>query len=154
MATSDPIKRLGLSIPYDWWPAAAMLKEIEAAGFAYVQVPSPPPSVLISPKDAARHAAALAEVLGTAGLQPVIHRPGSIRAGVVKDARGRGLQKRLIRTRVAYAKRNRIPRCYTYVWVANYASMRSLIDCGFRPYTYERTNDMTFLYLENQPAHC
>jgi sugar phosphate isomerase/epimerase len=58
-----------------------MLKEIEAAGFAYVQVPSPPPSVLVSPRDAIRHAAALAEALGTSGLQPVLHGPGSIRAG-------------------------------------------------------------------------
>ena len=73
--------RLGLSIPYDWWPAAPILKEIEAAGFRYVQVPSPPPSVLVHPKDATRHAAALSEALGTAGLEPVLHGPGSIRAG-------------------------------------------------------------------------
>jgi sugar phosphate isomerase/epimerase len=81
MPASDPIERLGLSIPYDWWPAAPMVKEIEAAGFRFVQVPSPPPSVLVSPRDATRHAAALSEALGTAGLEPVIHGPGSIRAG-------------------------------------------------------------------------
>ena len=46
MPASDPTDRLGLSIPYDWWPAAPILKEIEAAGFSFVQVPSPPPSVL------------------------------------------------------------------------------------------------------------
>ena len=81
MPESDPTDRLGLSIPYDWWPAAPILKEIEAAGFRYVQVPSPPPSVLVTPRDATRHAAALAEALGTAGLEPVLHGPGSIRAG-------------------------------------------------------------------------
>ncbi|MGA6946147.1 MAG: hypothetical protein WBZ00_00190, partial [Solirubrobacterales bacterium] len=62
----------GLSIPYDWWPAAPIVKEIEAAGFRFVQVPSPPPSVLVSPRDATRHAAALSEALGTAGLEPVL----------------------------------------------------------------------------------
>ena len=34
--------RLGLSVPYEWWPSAPSLKEIEAAGFAWVQVPAPP----------------------------------------------------------------------------------------------------------------
>ncbi len=81
MPSSDPTERLGLSIPYDWWPAAPILKEIEAAGFRFVQVPSPPPSVLASPRAATRHAAALSEALGTAGLRPVLHGPGSIRAG-------------------------------------------------------------------------
>lgn len=81
MARNDPTERLGLSIPYDWWPAASLLKEIEAAGFRYVQVPSPPPSVLTVPRDAHRHAAALAEVLGTSGLRVVLHGPGSVQAG-------------------------------------------------------------------------
>jgi sugar phosphate isomerase/epimerase len=81
MPVSDPTKRLGLSIPYDWWPAAAMLKEIEAAGFSSVQVPSPPQSVLEHSRDAHRHAAALSDALGTAGLRPVLHGPGSVRAG-------------------------------------------------------------------------
>jgi sugar phosphate isomerase/epimerase len=81
MPASDPTERLGLSIPYDWWPAAPILKEIEAAGFRFVQIPSPPPSVLVSPRDAIKHAAALTEALGTAGLHPVLHGPGAIRAG-------------------------------------------------------------------------
>jgi sugar phosphate isomerase/epimerase len=81
MPLSDPTDRLGLSIPYDWWPAAPILKEIEAAGFSFVQVPSPPSSVLEHPRDAHVHAAALADALGTAGLRPVLHGPGSLRAG-------------------------------------------------------------------------
>ena len=76
--------RLGLSIPYDWWPAAAMLKEIEAAGFRFVQVPSPPSSVLITPRQLIRHAFALSDVLATAGLRPILHGPGSIRAGTAE----------------------------------------------------------------------
>jgi sugar phosphate isomerase/epimerase len=81
MPPGDPTARLGLNVPYDWWPAAPILKEMEAAGFAHVQIPSPPPSVLVTPREATRHAAALAEVLGTGGLRPLIHGPGSIRAG-------------------------------------------------------------------------
>jgi sugar phosphate isomerase/epimerase len=81
MPLSDPTKRLGLSIPYDWWPAAPILKEIEAAGFSFVQVPAPPPSVLTHPRDAHRHAAALSDALGTGGLRSVLHGPGSARAG-------------------------------------------------------------------------
>src|SRR5436190_16965354 len=34
--------RLGLNVPYEWWPRAAALKAIEAAGFSWVQVASPP----------------------------------------------------------------------------------------------------------------
>jgi sugar phosphate isomerase/epimerase len=74
-------ERLGLSIPYEWWPAAPILKEIEAAGFSFVQVPSPPPSVLEHPRDAHLHASALADALATGGLCPVVHGPGSIQAG-------------------------------------------------------------------------
>src|SRR5262245_53935130 len=91
MSASDPTmkrvapagapSRLGLSVPYDWWPAAPILKEIEAAGFVSVQVPSPPPSVLVHPRDAHRHAAALSEALGTTRLSLVLHGPGSVRAG-------------------------------------------------------------------------
>jgi len=81
MPVGNPTERLGLSIPYDWWPAAPMLKEIEAAGFRFVQVPSPPPSVLTIPRAARRHAAALSGALGTAGLNLVLHGPGSVRAG-------------------------------------------------------------------------
>jgi sugar phosphate isomerase/epimerase len=81
MPVSDPTERLGLSIPYDWWPAAPILKEIEAAGFRYVQVPSPPASVLLHPKDAHRHAAGLSEALGTAGVRTLLHGPNSVRAG-------------------------------------------------------------------------
>src|SRR5690349_21510213 len=81
MPPSDPIARLGLSVPYDWWPAAPLLKEIEAAGLTSVQVPSPPASVLVNARDAARHAGALAEALATSELEPILHGPGSVRAG-------------------------------------------------------------------------
>jgi sugar phosphate isomerase/epimerase len=84
----EPLQpRLGLNVPYEWWPAAPSLKEIEAAGFAWVQVPSPPASVLSHPRESARHAAALASALGTAGLRHVLHAPGSLSAGTAEDDR-------------------------------------------------------------------
>jgi sugar phosphate isomerase/epimerase len=76
--------RLGLNVPYEWWPAAPILKEIEAAGFAWVQVPSPPPSVLASPRDASRHARALAQALETSTLRRILHAPSSTQAGAAE----------------------------------------------------------------------
>jgi sugar phosphate isomerase/epimerase len=84
MRTIDPTVRLGLNIPYNWWPSAPILKEIEAAGFRYAQVPSPPPSVLASPRELIRHARALSDTLGTAGLRPLLHGPGSLRLGTAE----------------------------------------------------------------------
>lgn len=78
----DRIKpRLGLNVPYEWWPGPTFLKEIEAAGFSFVQVPSPPDSVLRDPRQCARHAAALREALEVTALECVVHGPGSLRAG-------------------------------------------------------------------------
>jgi sugar phosphate isomerase/epimerase len=81
MPESDPTERLGLSVPYGWWPSAPILKEIEAAGFRFVQIPSPPPSVLATPRQLIRHAFALSDTLATAGLRPILHGPGDVRAG-------------------------------------------------------------------------
>jgi sugar phosphate isomerase/epimerase len=85
--------RLGLSVPYEWWPAASLLKEIEAAGFGAVQIPSPPPSVLVSPRQASRHAKALDDALETSRLDPVIHAPGGTR---LTDAEGAAAMQGLI----------------------------------------------------------
>src|SRR5262245_41242966 len=81
MAESDATARLGLSVPYEWWPSGPILKEMEAAGFRFVQIPSPPTSVLATPRQLIRHAFALSDVLGTAGLRPILHGPGDVRAG-------------------------------------------------------------------------
>jgi ribosomal protein S18 acetylase RimI-like enzyme len=54
------------------------------------------------------------------------------RAGVVPEYRGRGLQKRLIRVRVARARKLGAPRVVTYTNPINAASNNSLIACGFK----------------------
>jgi sugar phosphate isomerase/epimerase len=81
MEWSRTAPRLGLNVPYEWWPAAPVLKEIEAAGFDWVQVPSPPATVLSDPRQLSRHAIALAAALETSGLRVVVHAPGGLRAG-------------------------------------------------------------------------
>lgn len=58
------------------------------------------------------------------------------RCGVVKAARGQGIQRRLIRIRLAWAKRK------GYKWAVsdttdNVPSSNNLIACGFRLYTPE-----------------
>jgi sugar phosphate isomerase/epimerase len=73
--------RLGLSVPYEWWASAALLKSYEAAGFAWVQLHSPPPSVLRDHQFCARHAGALAGALATTSLRPVLHAPSGLRLG-------------------------------------------------------------------------
>lgn len=56
------------------------------------------------------------------------------RAGVLPAYRGHGLQKRLIRVREAYARRQGWTALITDTTAANPASANSLIACGFRMY--------------------
>ena len=87
MEQSPSVDRLGLNIPHEWWPAAPILKQIEAAGFGWVQVPSPPHSVLASPRAAAGHARGLADALDTSSLRRVLHAPSGTRAGAAEGDR-------------------------------------------------------------------
>ncbi len=56
------------------------------------------------------------------------------RAGVVPEHRGRGLQKRLIRTRENAARRLAVTELVSYCMTYNVASINSLVNCGFRFY--------------------
>lgn len=74
------------------------------------------------------------------------------RSGVSPTVRGAGLQKRFIRTRIRYAKKHGILRCYTYCGTYNLPSMRSLISCGLKPYYLSSCAiEGDFLYFENAP---
>ena len=59
------------------------------------------------------------------------------RAGVVKSFRGRGLQKKLIKTRLKWAKANNIQTVITDTVPTNSPSNNSLISCGFKLYVPE-----------------
>jgi sugar phosphate isomerase/epimerase len=73
--------RLGLNVPAAWWPTAPTVKAFEAAGFAWVQVHSPPIEVLRDRERSAAHAAALAGALETSGLALVVHAPDELSVG-------------------------------------------------------------------------
>ena len=73
--------RLGLNVPYEWWPGAAALKGIEAAGFGWVQVPAPPVEMLADPRHAVRHATALRRSLEVTDLDIVVHGPTNLQLG-------------------------------------------------------------------------
>lgn len=81
----DPLERLhgrlGLSVPHDWWSASALLKSYEAAGFGWVQLHSPPTSVLSDPRMNRAHAGAARAALATTSLRAVLHAPSGLRAG-------------------------------------------------------------------------
>jgi len=73
--------RAGLSVPHEWWSSAALLKSYEAAGFGWVQLHSPPTSVLRAAGECLRHAGAVRGALETTALDPVLHAPGDLRVG-------------------------------------------------------------------------
>lgn len=87
------------------------------------------------------------DVVGFAGVHVVDQDAKLVRAGVAAEARGRGLQKRLIRTRLAFAKAAGATKAYTYTATKNIASQRSLLACGFLPYRYEWTGDNGFIHF-------
>ena len=78
--------RLGLNVPHEWWTSAPMLKEIEASGFSWVQLPSPPESVLIDARGCIRHSRAVAHALPP-GLRRVLHAPAELMAGTERADR-------------------------------------------------------------------
>ena len=95
--------RLGLSVPHEWWASAPLLKSYEAAGFAWVQLHSPPASVLGVARLTTTHALArgrgaldhVAESRGPRALEPArrdprrrprVRGPALLRGG---DRRGR-----------------------------------------------------------------
>lgn len=73
--------RIGLNVPYEWWPAATTLKAIEAAGFRWVQVATPPVEMLADPRHGVRHATALRRSLEVTELCTVVHGPTSLQVG-------------------------------------------------------------------------
>ena len=73
--------RLGLNVPRETWPTPAMLKAVEAAGFAWVQVHTPPLGVLADREAARRHARALRAVLDATTLRLLVHGPDDLSAG-------------------------------------------------------------------------
>lgn len=77
--------------------------------------------------------------IGYAGMD-LVQRPDGLvgymtRCGVLPEARGRGVQKRLLTARIRYAHRMACSRVVTYTVASNPASINSLIHRGFKAYT-------------------
>ena len=79
--STTPEDRIGLNVPYEWWPSRAMLEEIETAGFRFIQLPAPPATVLSDTRSCIRHARAVAGAMDATGLRSVVHAPGDLMAG-------------------------------------------------------------------------
>ena len=77
----DIATRLGVDVPRGWWSTAPLLKGLEAAGFAWVQVHTPPREILCDRERSGRHAAALRTALNTSGLRLILHGPDDLSAG-------------------------------------------------------------------------
>lgn len=72
------------------------------------------------------------------------------RVGVIPAFRGGGLQKRLMRTMHNYARKDGVSRIFTYVWIGNIASLRSIERMGYLAYKWEWDEQIShaFIYLE------
>ncbi|HEY8584181.1 MAG TPA: sugar phosphate isomerase/epimerase, partial [Capillimicrobium sp.] len=73
--------RLGLNVPRSTWPTPPLLKSYEAAGFAWVQIHTPPVAMLARRELARRHARAMRAALEPTGLRVVLHAPDDLSAG-------------------------------------------------------------------------
>lgn len=58
-------------------------------------------------------------------------------SGVSKMYRGQGIQRRLIRAREQWARRNGKTACITYTLASNPVSSNNLIRCGYKLYSPE-----------------
>lgn len=56
------------------------------------------------------------------------------RAGLLPCARGNGLHKRMINTRIKWAKKNKYKYCITYTIKNNFTSYNNLQNTGFKLY--------------------
>jgi sugar phosphate isomerase/epimerase len=85
--TTELGARLGLNVHRDHWPTTPLLKSYEAAGFAWVQVHTPPRPMLADRERCRRHARALRAALAPCGLRLLLHGPDDLSAGTLEHDR-------------------------------------------------------------------
>ncbi len=91
-ATTEIRPRLGIDVPRDEWPTTSRLKAVESAGFAWVQVRTPPIAMLADRERMRRHARALRAALDPCGLRLLLHGPDDLTLGTPgADRAGEGL---------------------------------------------------------------
>jgi sugar phosphate isomerase/epimerase len=87
VVTTELGTRLGLNVHRDQWPTAALLDSYESAGFAWVQVHTPPRPMLADRERGRRHARALRAALAPHGLRLLLHGPDDLNAGTIEHDR-------------------------------------------------------------------
>ncbi len=73
--------RMGLDVPRETWPTAPELKRLEACGYGWVQLHTPPIEMLADPVSARRHGDCLRAVLAPTGLRVALHAPDDLHVG-------------------------------------------------------------------------
>lgn len=68
-----------------------------------------------------------------------------LRIGVIKEARGKGYAKRLVRCLLKHARKQGYLQVRTYTHWQNLASINTLIKCGFRVRDTSKVDDIYFL---------
>lgn len=79
--------RLGLNVHRDQWPSTPLLDSYESAGFAWVQIHTPPRPMLADRERSRRHARALRTALAPHGLRLLLHGPDDLNAGTIEHDR-------------------------------------------------------------------
>lgn len=83
--TTEPAPRLGVNVHRNHWPTPAVLKGVEAAGFGWVQIHTPPRAMLCDRELLRRHARGVRAALEPTGLNLVLHGPDDLRLGASLD---------------------------------------------------------------------
>lgn len=85
-----------------------------------------------------------------ASARPLKGEPGVFlsRCGVLPCAQGQGLQRRLIKARAQWARREGHDYALTYTVHGNHASLMNLLRCGFRLYhpSHRYAGDVDYLW--------
>jgi sugar phosphate isomerase/epimerase len=82
--------RLGLDVPPDTWPASPQLKRLEACGYGWIQLHTPPIELLADPVSVHRHADCLRAVLAPTSMRVVLHAPATLCVGTREHDRAFG----------------------------------------------------------------
>lgn len=83
----EPTSRMGINVHRETWPTTARLKGIEAAGFAWVQIHTPPREMLCDRERLRRHARGVRAALEPTGLRLLLHGPDDLSLGAMDHDR-------------------------------------------------------------------
>ncbi|WP_372790418.1 sugar phosphate isomerase/epimerase family protein [Paraconexibacter sp.] len=86
-STTELSPRLGLNVHRQHWPTTTMLKGVEAAGYGWVQIHTPPRGMLCDRERLRRHARGVRAALEPTGLRLLLHGPDDLSLGALDHDR-------------------------------------------------------------------